>query len=741
MSGTDYTQTATYGLYKPTPNADGDQWGAHLNLNADTLDALILSTNNSLGNYLPIAGGTLGGPLTLAGNATAPLHAVPLQQVNTAAAGGPFLPLTGGILVGALTLAADPVNAMHAATKQYVDSKSSGGGIPDAPSDGTAYGRLNAAWTQVLPLTGGNLSDVLTIDVPPNWTDGTSAFYSLGLTLGSPTTDAPGIRFVNNDPTTPVVALERYQDGLWLSAGTDTGWQADIAMFSVSQTFYWTNVAFQGNLDVYGPMAFHGTATLSADPVQPLEVATKQYVDAQAGGIQDAPSDGSAYGRVNAAWAQVLPLSGGIINGVLTIDPLPAATWGSYQIGLKVGTTADTTSGMQFINNSSAAQAFAILRYNNGLWISYGSANSWVADVADFNTTGINFRRPLTMTTGNTITCAAVPTTTSHLANKAYVDNQIAAVAVGVSTDANNTGRNLLHNPLFNVAQRGVGPFTAQGYTLDRWYVAATLDAINVSQQPVNDANRAQIGDESAESYMGMTFTGNAGASAFSTIYQPIEDVRRLGGKTVTVSFYAQASSALKLGVSLSQNFGVGGSPSAIVNITAQNVTLSTIYTRYSLTFALPSTAGKTLGTSRGDNTALFFWFSSGATNNAQAGNIGVQSGTINIWGVQLEVGSVATPLEKPDPQQDLAKAQRFYQLASLIAANYGVAGSAAQVSNLLPVVMRGNPTVTPTNNANSNVSGLTLGGDTAKVYTSGATATATGTVWISQNMTLSADL
>ena len=42
--------------------------------------------------------------------------------------------------------------------------------------------------------------------------------------------------------------------------------------------------------------------------------------------------------------------------------------------------------------------------------------------------------------------------------------------------------------------------------------------------------------------------------------------------------------------------------------------------------------------------------------------NVGVQSGSIAIWGVQLEIGSVATPLEKPDPQQDLAKCQRFYQ-------------------------------------------------------------------------------
>jgi hypothetical protein len=50
------------------------------------------------GSFLPLAGGTMGGPLTLAGNATQPLHAVPLQQLTSTTAG--FLPLTGGTVSG-----------------------------------------------------------------------------------------------------------------------------------------------------------------------------------------------------------------------------------------------------------------------------------------------------------------------------------------------------------------------------------------------------------------------------------------------------------------------------------------------------------------------------------------------------------------------------------------------------------------------------------------------------------------
>jgi hypothetical protein len=43
MSGTNYTQTPNYALFKPVPNADADAWGGHLNTNADTLDSALHS--------------------------------------------------------------------------------------------------------------------------------------------------------------------------------------------------------------------------------------------------------------------------------------------------------------------------------------------------------------------------------------------------------------------------------------------------------------------------------------------------------------------------------------------------------------------------------------------------------------------------------------------------------------------------------------------------------------------------
>ncbi len=271
----------------------------------------------------------------------------------------------------------------------------------------------------------------------------------------------------------------------------------------------------------------------------------------------------------------------------------------------------------------------------------------------------------------------------------------VASVNAAASTAANNVGRNLIHNSLFNVAQRGAGPFTASAWTVDRWNAQSALDAISFMQQALNEGERAQIGDEAAVYKLDNTFTGNAGATAQNYVIQRIEDVRRLAGKTVTVSFWA--SGTTKLGINLVQAFGSGGSPSAgvWVNATGVSVTVTPTWSRYSATFTIPSAAGKTLGTNNDSSTGLAFFYSAGVNANAVAGNIGVQSGYINLWGVQLEIGSVATPLEKPDPQVELANCQRFYQTGAAGFFGYATAGAGMGYRHSLPVTMRAAPTLT----------------------------------------------
>jgi hypothetical protein len=265
---------------------------------------------------------------------------------------------------------------------------------------------------------------------------------------------------------------------------------------------------------------------------------------------------------------------------------------------------------------------------------------------------------------------------------------------------------------------------------------------VNLTLGPFNDAQRATIGDEAAITALIAAVTGNAGAASYSFISQKIEGLRRLSGKTVTVSLWAYATAGTpKIGIGFQQQVGTGGSPSVGSAVNATPITLTTTPTRYSATFTLPSAAGLTLGTNGDDATWLKIFFSSGATSNVGAGGIGVQSATFVLWGVQLEVGTVATPLEKPDPQQDLAKCQRFYQTGSVGWYGYGSGGANGLVGSL-PVTMRGAPTYTISGAIYSNASAASMiqWADTQS-YRATAGATATGQMSFFFNYQASADL
>lgn len=313
-------------------------------------------------------------------------------------------------------------------------------------------------------------------------------------------------------------------------------------------------------------------------------------------------------------------------------------------------------------------------------------------------------------------------------------------------TTAGNTGRNLVHNGQFAIAQRGVGPWTTGGYTLDRWALNNQTDAASVVQQALADSDRAAIGDESVRYGLLNTFTGNAAAAAYNEVYQKIEGLRRLSGKTVTISFWATASAVLKLGINITQNFGTGGSPSASVGalVTGASVTLVTTWARYSTTIALPSTAGKTFGTNGDDNTQLRIAFSSGATLNQFFGNIGVQSGTVILWGVQLEIGSgygFPTMLAKRDPADDLALCQRFYQVGYTALYGYTAASNLISNTQLFPVTMRAIPAIAFSGTGYSNASAIQAQFAGPAYVTIAATGTAAGAAAFTTNWTASADL
>lgn len=220
--------------------------------------------------------------------------------------------------------------------------------------------------------------------------------------------------------------------------------------------------------------------------------------------------------------------------------------------------------------------------------------------------------------------------------------------------------RNRLINGDMSVWQRGTSAFTnPNAYTADRWIAVNTGTNHSTTRQATT---LGSVVPNSVRHHMQVAVTPGAGTGDYLFMAQRIENVGTFAGKTVTVSFYAwSASGTPKIGISLDQAYGTGGSPSATDFGTGQAVTISTTPTRYSRTFTVPSISGKTRGTNNDDYLQLTLWLDAGSTLNTRSGSIGHQTATFAITGVQIEAGSYATDFEFRPPQVELSLCQRYY--------------------------------------------------------------------------------
>ena len=280
------------------------------------------------------------------------------------------------------------------------------------------------------------------------------------------------------------------------------------------------------------------------------------------------------------------------------------------------------------------------------------------------------------------------------------------------STTQNTTDRYGFVNRIINgdmrIDQRNAGASVSvtdsNQYTLDRWQGVASLAS---SKFTVQQSSTAPTGFSNS-----LLATSSSAYSILSSDYflvrQKIEGFNTsdlmwgtANAKTVTLSFWVRSS--------LTGTFGAAMTNSANSYSYPFTYTISSADTWEQKTVTIPGpTAGTWVGSTNGIGLQIKFGLGVGATYSGTAGAwasadyasvtgatslVGTNGATWYITGVQLEVGSVATPFERRPYGTELALCQRYFYAPSNRTNPQWRINSLT--NGVLPVEMRATPTMT----------------------------------------------
>jgi hypothetical protein len=249
--------------------------------------------------------------------------------------------------------------------------------------------------------------------------------------------------------------------------------------------------------------------------------------------------------------------------------------------------------------------------------------------------------------------------------------------------------KNRIINGAMQVWQRGTSITTSGGYTADRWNEVSgnSNQHIQSTDAPTNFGYSMQI----------------IGVGA--NMNQRIESLncQDLSGQTITVSFWIKNTSGTD-GLILALYYPNTADNFSSLTQIGSNITISSnpssSWTQYTTTFtSLPA----------GSKNGLSLYL-------ARLGT-GAVSTTWYLTGVQLEIGSSATPFERRLYNQELANCQRYFEKSYNIdvapATNtttgiYNASGSSDSGSNIIAgvtfaVSKRASPTITAYNNVGTS--------------------------------------
>ena len=294
------------------------------------------------------------------------------------------------------------------------------------------------------------------------------------------------------------------------------------------------------------------------------------------------------------------------------------------------------------------------------------------------------------------------------------------------------SNRNLVTNGSMIISQRStsVSSQTGSGYkTVDRFRVNASGGTYNQSQQTVTVGGETGLPTEFTKFLRHECTSGNDN----HLLMTRIEDVAKFQGDMV-LTFYATGSNPSTLGklsVKFHQSFGSGGSSD--VYTTVQDLTLTSTWQRFTFNVTMASISGKTVGDGN------YGSFLVGQDTNAST-----DAWTLDITGVQLEVGDTATDFEHRTFGDELAKCQRYCQRLpsndqadgdaySAITHGFSDSTTTASCFLTLPTTMRVEPTITVNGNwrviHENTATAISSGPVLTDAYSNVSTAAIVGTV------------
>jgi hypothetical protein len=345
--------------------------------------------------------------------------------------------------------------------------------------------------------------------------------------------------------------------------------------------------------------------------------------------------------------------------------------------------------------------------------------------------------------TGSTVVLSASPSFTGTVTTPGVTFSDASSQTAAASP---YVLKNRIINGDMRIDQRNAGAATANtisGYTLDRWQVIQSVTGKLIAQQ-----NAAAVTPPTGfTNYLGVTSQSSYSilTGDYYAILQPIEgyniadlDFGKATAKTVTLSFWVRSSLTGTFSGSLRNSAADRSFPFTYTISVANTWELKSV-----------TIAGDTSGTWLTTNgIGLYIWFSLGtgstysgtagawaATNYVSATGatsvVGTNGATFYITGVQLEVGSTATPFERRMYGQELINCQRYYEKVVNGVFNTPMTDGYARAYYFFKVTKRAAPTVVNTGGSGG------LSPDIDSIYS----AQASGNAYIIAGATASAEL